>query len=340
MKRLPIRLLRFLVLATFLISILPARAQQSVVQLPDIYVSSDNYSIHVSHKVGAQPSKVPVLLIHGTWGNSQTWDFPGRSVMDYLAARGYDVYALDLRGMGKSIPTPTGPADYFPIDIPGRVRDASAVAGYIRNNTGRVPVVMGWSQGGLITGLLAASDPQHHVVAGVGLLSTAPAGFVIPADLLASGEVQRILLSAFPEALAPTQSEIDEIIFGTDPITGKSTISPDALAIFSSPPFLQPESSIAVVQEAQLCPAFLGVVPGLTVCPAQAVPWGNITVPALVVDGALDLFVGEDLSNNLFESLGSTNKQLIIFPRNSHGWFLEDNHDATMRVFDHFLSQF
>jgi len=60
------------------------------------------------------------------------------------------------------------------------VRDAAAVAGYIRNNTGRVPVVMGWSQGGLIAGLLAASDPQHQLAAGLGLLSVAPGGFVIP----------------------------------------------------------------------------------------------------------------------------------------------------------------
>jgi pimeloyl-ACP methyl ester carboxylesterase len=34
------------------------------------------------------PTKVPVLLIHGTWGNAQTWDFPRRSVMDYLASGG------------------------------------------------------------------------------------------------------------------------------------------------------------------------------------------------------------------------------------------------------------
>jgi pimeloyl-ACP methyl ester carboxylesterase len=335
MKRLPISLLRFLVLAMFLISILPARAQRSVVQLPDIYVTSDNYSIHVSHKVGAHPSKVPVLLIHGTWGNSQTWDFPGRSVMDYLAVRGYDVYALDLRGMGGSIPVPAGPADYFPIDIPGRVRDAAAVAGYIRDHTERVPVVIGWSQGGLITGLLAASDPQHQLAAGVGLLSTAPGGFVIPTNLL--GAVGAILFSEFPEALPPTQSESGEIIFGTDPITGKPTVSPDALTTFSSLPFLQPESSIAVVEEVKLCPLSPPVV---NACPAQTLLWGNITVPALVVDGALDLLVGEDLANTLFESLGSTNKQLVVFPRNSHGWFLEDNHDATMRVFDRFLSQF
>jgi pimeloyl-ACP methyl ester carboxylesterase len=339
MYKLP-SLLKFVAVVVFLTSVLPVRAQQSVVRLPDIYVTSDNYSIHVSHKTGAQPSKVPVLLIHGSWGNAQTWDFPGRSVMDYLAARGYDVYALDLRGMGASIPGPSGPADYFPIDIPGRVRDAAAVAGYIRNNTGRVPVVIGWSQGGVITGLLAASDPQHQLAAGVGLLSTAPGGFVIPGDLLLSGEVNRILLTAFPEALPPSQSDIDEIIFGTDPITGKSTISPDALTTFSTPPLLQPESSIAIVQEAEICPAFLGALPGLTVCPAQAVPWGNITVPALVVDGALDRLVGEDLAQTLFNSLGSTNKQLVVFPRNSHGWFLEDNDDATMRVFNRFLSQF
>jgi alpha-beta hydrolase superfamily lysophospholipase len=70
------------------------------------------------------------------------------------------------------------------------------------------------------------------------------------------------------------------------------------------------------------------------------VPWGNITVPALVVDGALDLLVGEDLSTSLFNSLGSLNKRLIIFPRNSHGWFLEDDYNDTMHVFDRFLSQF
>ena len=341
MKRFAISLLRFFAPAMFLISILPARAQQSVVQLPDISVPSDNYTIHVSHKAGALPSKVPVLLIHGSWGNAQSWDFPGRSVMDYLAVRGYDVYALDLRGMGKSMPKPTGPADYFPIDIRGRVRDAAAVAGYIRANTGRVPVVMGWSQGGLIAGLLAAFDPQHQFAAGLGLLSVAPSGFVIPGNLFVSGEAQRVLFSAFPEALTPTQSDINEILFGTDPLTGKPTISPDALTTYSALPFSQPESSIAIVQETQICPAFLGgAVPGLTECPAQAVPWGNITVPALVVDGALDLLVGQELASTLFNALGSTNKQLIIFPRNSHGWFLEDNHDETMRVFDHFLSQF
>lgn len=336
MHKRAIRTLILPALAVFVMSTLPAHAEEHDFRQSDIYVTSDSYSIHVSHKAGTEPTKVPVLLIHGSWGNALTWDFPGRSVMDHLAAEGYDVYALDLRGMGVSMPVPRMPSDYFTVDIPGRVRDATAVATYIRNTTGRVPVVMGWSQGGVIAGLLAASDTQHQLVAGVGLLSVAPSGFVIPTDLL--GAVPTILFSEFPEALPPSQSQIDEIIFGTDPITGKSTISPDALETFSELPILQPDSSIAVMEEVNLCPLSPPVVP---VCPAQTVPWGSITVPVLVADGALDRLVGTQLSQTLFNALtGTTNKHLVIFPFNSHGWFLEDNHNLTMLAVDLFLFQF
>ena len=328
MHRLPSRLLKLLALAMLLMGILPARAQQPVVQSSDFYVTtsdSEHVSIHVHRKVGAMPSKVPVLLIHGTWGNGQTWDFPNRSVMDYLAERGYDVYALDLRGMGLS-----GNPGYGSISILNRVDDAVAVASYIVQSTGRAPVVVGWSEGGFITGILAASAPK--LVAGVGLFSVSPDGFVVPANLVpALGNI----LSNFPVAFPPTQAEINEIIFGTDPVTGKSTISRDALATFVSPSFLQTDTAVAVVQEVDLCPVFVGLVGR---CPVPA--WANIKVPALVVDGSLDPLVGVNLSQALFNSLGSANKQLIVFPRNSHGWFLEDNHDATVRVFDHFLSQF
>ena len=76
---------------------------------------------------------------------------------------------------------------------------------------------------------------------------------------------------------------------------------------------------IAVVEEVNICSLSPPVV---STCPAQTLPWGNITVPALVVDGALDLLVGEDLASALFGSLGSMNKQLIIFPaiRTAGSW--------------------
>lgn len=315
------RLLRFLAPAVLLLSILPAHAQVAV-QVSDFPVTtSDGISIHVHRKVGPAPNKIPVLLVHGSWGNAMTWDFPGRSVMDYLAVRGYDVYALDLRGMGGSVDP-----NFFTIDLLSRTNDLVAVAEYIDQHTQRLPVVMGWSQGGLITGFFAASDPQ--LVAGVGLLSVALREFIVPSNLdSALGQI-----ISFPYALTPSKDQIDEIIFGTDPITGMPTISPDALTTFVSPSFLQPDSALAILEEANVCPLYLPI------CPVPI--WSNIKVPALVVDGALDLLVGVDLSQTLFNSLGSTNKQLVIFPRNSHGWFLEDDHDATDRVLDRFLSQF
>jgi len=57
----------------------------------------------------------------------------------------YDVYALDLRGMGLS----DQPANYFNIDILNRVSDALAVARHIVQNTGRIPVVRGFYKGPL-----------------------------------------------------------------------------------------------------------------------------------------------------------------------------------------------
>ncbi len=143
------------------------QSQEPVIQSFDFFVeTTDNVFIHVHRKVGTAANKVPVLLIHGTWCDGRIWDFPGRSVIDYLAVRGYDVYALDVRGMGSS----DHPENYFTIDIISRVQDAVAVAGYIVAHAGRAPVVMGWSQGGVVTGLLAASAP--HLVAGIGFFRT------------------------------------------------------------------------------------------------------------------------------------------------------------------------
>lgn len=321
MYRSLIRVSRFLAPALFVLSsTLPARAQQPAVESSDFnVVTLDSVSIHVHRKVGPAPKKVPVLLIHGTWGDGRTWDFPGRSVMDRLAVQGYDVYAPDLRGMGTS----DHPANYFTIDIVNRVNDAAAVATYIVATTGRAPVVLGWSQGGVVTGLLAASAPQ--LVAGVGFFSVPGDGFFVPPPFI---PLLESIIASGVDRFLPTPDEIYAITFGTDPLTGKPTMSADAFATFVS--ISDPDSVRALREEAT--PAFFD---------AALVPaWPKILVPALVVDGGLDPLVGPDRAQALFSALGSTNKQLVVFPRNSHGWFLEDNHDANLRVIDQFLSQF
>jgi pimeloyl-ACP methyl ester carboxylesterase len=172
----------------------PAAATPSTILTEEFFVeTSDGVSIHVLEKVrSGGTKKVPILLVHGTWQNSQIWDFPGRSVMDYLATNGYDVYALDMRGMGES-ERPPDPPNYNTIGLLDRVKDLEAVASHIKDTTKRPPVVAGFSQGGVLTGVLAAS--RSDLVEGVGLLSVPANGFVVPLefqklaeDLAASGE--------------------------------------------------------------------------------------------------------------------------------------------------------
>jgi pimeloyl-ACP methyl ester carboxylesterase len=322
------RTLQLTAVAAFLMGSL-TKAQQPLVQSSDLFVTtSDNVRIHLHRKVAANPAKIPVLLIHGTWCDARVWDFPGRSVMDYLAVRGYDVYALDMRGMGQSIYS----GSYSNISLETRLQDAIAVASYIVTNTRRSPVVIGWSQGGVITGMLASYAAAHapQLVAGVGLFSVGDGAFLIPPAL--QPEIQGLITTAiasgtFKFALNPSDYFG---IFGIDPVTNQPTISADAFATFLT--LIDEDALPAILEEA-------GIVPFFTASPL-APAWGTIQVPALVVDGSLDPLVGADNAQALFNALGSAKKQLIVFPRNSHGWFLEDNFNATQRVLNRFLAQF
>jgi pimeloyl-ACP methyl ester carboxylesterase len=307
----------------------PATAAPSTIQSKDFFVeTSDGVSIHVSEKVrSGGTKKVPILLVHSLWNNSRSWDSPGRSVMNYLATNGYDVYALDLRGMGKS-ERPLPPADYNSIHLLDRVKDVEAVASYIKNDTKntthRPPVVLGYSQGGALTGVLAASRPD--LVSGVGLFSVPANGFILPlkyqilaGELVANGE----------DHFLPVPDDIRELDFGVDPVTGRPTISNEA---FEAHYALQEEDSVQATLELA-SPEFYQA--------AITPSWAKIKGPALVVDGALDLTVGEESATALYNALGSKNKNLIIFKRNAHAWFLEDNYKATQsQAFDEFLEQF
>jgi pimeloyl-ACP methyl ester carboxylesterase len=70
-----------------------------------------------------------ILLVHGaTWSSKCTFDpMPGYSFMDSLADAGYDVFALDLHGYGKS-----GKTDRDMTESPSAAEDIDAAVDYIR----------------------------------------------------------------------------------------------------------------------------------------------------------------------------------------------------------------
>lgn len=109
-----------------------------------------------------------VLFVHGaTFASEPGFDvaLPGGSWMDYVAARGFDAYFVDVRGYGGSTrpeQMDRPPAEGAPFaDTRDAVRDVSAAVDFIlaRRGVPRINVV-GWSWGTTIMGGYAAGNPS------------------------------------------------------------------------------------------------------------------------------------------------------------------------------------
>lgn len=110
-----------------------------------------------------------VLFIHGaSYPAHSSFDFPveGKSWMDWMAERGYDVYALDLRGYGKSSRPPemkqTAEANPPIVDTAKAVEDVTAAVDFIlsRRNAQKL-VLVGWSWGATVAGSYATQVPDR-----------------------------------------------------------------------------------------------------------------------------------------------------------------------------------
>ena len=114
----------------------------------------------------------PVVLVHGAANSSPVWRFWQQG----LAERGWPSYAIDLRGHGANDSRDLSQAGMG--DYAGEVR-------FLMEHIGRQPVVMGWSMGGLIAMMAAASGGCAACVA---LAPSTPSREEDPAVELRTGE--------------------------------------------------------------------------------------------------------------------------------------------------------
>jgi len=110
--------------------------------------------------VGGDPRGEPIILLHGGGQTRHSW---GRAALE-LAARGYYVAAIDLRGHGDSDWAPD--ANY---SIDAQVGDLRAVIGQMPSP----PVLIGASMGGLIS-LTAAGEAREPAVRALVLVDVTP----------------------------------------------------------------------------------------------------------------------------------------------------------------------
>jgi pimeloyl-ACP methyl ester carboxylesterase len=199
-----------------------ARAYSPAIVVEDVMIPSDTagISLRLRNKRSAAletfSAERTVLMMHGaTYSSRSLFDVPlgGLSFMDYLAARGYDVFAIDVRGYGGSTRPPemdARPDESEPlVRTEVGVRDLATAVQYIlkHRNISRLNLVaMSW--GGSVAGAYTAGNNDQVVklalVAPLWLLKT-------PAPIDAGGslgayrkvpvlEFRERWLSAAPEA--------------------------------------------------------------------------------------------------------------------------------------------
>lgn len=134
-----------------------------------LFVRHKHLKGHTAH----DPDHI-LLFVHGaTYPAETSFDLPieGASMMDLFAARGWDVYLVDVRGYGRSdrMPELDEPATAHPPLVHTRdaAEDLGSAVDYIRQRH-HVPAinVMGWSWGTSIVGLYTSehNEKVHRAV--------------------------------------------------------------------------------------------------------------------------------------------------------------------------------
>ncbi len=99
-----------------------------------------------------KPVKGSIVLVHGSWGSSAMW----MGYTQFLSQNGWNVYALDLRGHGKSEGTVAGATMHDYVDD---------VAQVVTDHALTDSIIMGHSTGGLVALMFAAEHGAKAVVA-------------------------------------------------------------------------------------------------------------------------------------------------------------------------------
>lgn len=307
----------------------------------DVRVASVDADVQLllRHKP-AQPAPRPartLLLVHGlTYPGSASFDLPlgGRSWMDHLARRGFDVWSVDIRGYGGSTrpsamdqPPESNPPQ---VDATAGAADVAAAADFIRRRNGVDWIdVVGWSWGTVLAARFAAAHPQAVgrlvLYAPVwrwpgGTLPRAPAGAYRKVTTEAA---RRTWLNGVPAA-----AQANLIPAGWFEQWASANWATDPIGARAEPPVLRaPNGPLVEVVQAWR--------DGQVLFDAAA-----IRARTLVVVGEWDSTTPPQMARELHATLArSTDASFALIPEGTHQVFLERNRELLFAVVQEFLER-
>jgi pimeloyl-ACP methyl ester carboxylesterase len=322
--------------------------------------SIDGWTL-VAHRfrptITPRPGVAPIILCHGLTYNSMFWDLdPSCSLPRYLASHGYDVWVVDLRGCGMSekwvwkledaptvlfeeilrkgshgkMPTngyATINPKYANWSLDHHIAyDVPALVTLVRHHTKAQEVTwVGHSMGGIIAlGHLAKyKNPGIGRLVTVGSQVTMPQGQIVLElcrEMIQNREGQLIGKFQGTEVVNQTKTNVDRLFFN------QSNALPKVYDALSS--WAKDVPAIGLMQQYSILAETGKLTDGKqSFNYAQNIK--NITIPVLFTCGANDSFAPPSVQKYLYEHVGSADKSILIFGRQS-GFSVDAGHDDSL----------
>ena len=269
-------------------------------------VQSDGHPMALWEKRAAKPTRAIVLLHGRTWSSLPDFDLqvPGehRSLMDALVAKGYAVYALDLRGYGGT------PRDASGWVNPNRsAADLAAAVEWVTKNSGVTgkPALFGWSNGSTVAHLMAQQHPE--LISSLVLFGY----WKDPDSLSVPG----------PDTIVPKRAATTAKAAASDFIT--PTISARAIELYVKAAL----AADPVRSDWRRMEEYNALSPA------------KLTVPTLLITGEHDPLAPEASQRKFFDRLTVKDKQWVTIKQGDHAALLEDMQPEFVRVMTTFIER-
>lgn len=289
---------------------------------------------HLDTKQTYQSQDVILFLEPFSVPTTEGFDVPGYSWMEDYAKKGYDTWAMDFRGFGRSTRPTANPstADKSEVRATECEKDLQAVVEYIKKTRDVSKInLVGWSYGAVIAGMYAADHPENvEKLVLYGFMH----GFNLPMITKPFDTKDK------PGQFNPDVPEYQVVDFDTAMhhwhmmMDGMNLVTPDAMEAVRNV-FNSSDSTSSTRQNHAIRRAMGPMVDLYEI-------WNNrplydlskIHAPVLVIHGDKDFFAEKGILDKL---TGTQDKKEVVIKDATHWVLYEKHRDQLLSAVDQFL---